>query len=115
MSDYPAVQKELERGTPPELLCATCPWDRLCVTPPSMTAQEVQKQIDDAEAKDRAKDPEMKGMPVGMLMTTLALAGRDKQAELCPVFALRLRGPDGRQVSDGIRGMMRIEFGEAKQ
>jgi hypothetical protein len=101
------AKKELEAGTPAELICATCPWDRLCVEPPSMSEQEVKRQIDEAAEADRARDPEQKSMPVGALMTALTLGGRDSAGKLCPVFALRLRGPDGRQLADGIRTQMR--------
>jgi hypothetical protein len=27
------AKKLLEAGTAPELICTTCPWDRLCVEP----------------------------------------------------------------------------------
>lgn len=106
MSDYTTVSKELERGTPAEVLCATCPWDRLCVTPPSMTREEIDRKLAEAESQDSEK-PTKDGMPVRMLMTAIALGGRDTAGQLCPVFALRLRGPDGRQVADGIRSLMR--------
>lgn len=101
------AKKELESGTPAELICAMCPWDRLCVQPPTMSSQEIDRQIKDAEAADEARDPERKGVPAGMLMTALVFAGKDSSGALCPVFALRLRGPDGRQASDGIRTLMR--------
>jgi hypothetical protein len=101
------AKKELANGTPAELICATCPWDRLCVMPPSMSSQEIERQIEDAKRKDEERDPEQKSMPVGMLMTALAYGGRDQTGTLCPVFALRLRGLDGRQVADSIRTTMR--------
>ncbi len=110
-NDYPTVQRELDKGTPAELLCATCPWDRLCVSPPSMTKQDVDRAIAEAEAKDKAKDPAESKMPVSMLLTVMTLGGRDTTGALCPVFALRLRGPDGRQVADGIRSLMRDGIG----
>lgn len=106
------AKKELEAGTPAELICATCPWDRLCVEPPAMSAQEIQAQIKVAEEKDNERDPLKTSMPAQTLMTIMALGGRDTSGRLCPVFALRLRGPDGRQVADGIRQQMRT-WGES--
>lgn len=107
MDDYKRVTEELAKGTAPELLCTTCPWDRLCVTPPAMSREEVDRKISEAEAKDRARDPLGTGLPAQMLMTAMAIGGRDQMGTLCPVFALRLRGPDGRTVADGVRGLMR--------
>jgi hypothetical protein len=104
---YLEVDNELARGIPPEVLCATCPWDRLCVRPPSMTKAEIERAVKDAEARDEARDPERKAMPAGMLLTAMTLGGRDRMGELCPVFALRLRTPEGRRIADSIRGVMR--------
>jgi hypothetical protein len=113
MSGYKDVEDELAAGTPAELLCATCPWDRLCVQPPQMTKQQVDRQLDKAKSEDEAQPDGRNKMPMATLMTTLMLAGKDKTGQLCPVFALRLRGPDGRQVADGIRSMMRANVGGA--
>lgn len=107
MADYTNVKKELEAGTPPELICAMCPWDRLCITPPTMSSVEVERLIKEAEQKDLEKDPQRSKMPMGMLMATIAFAGRDSQAQLCPVFASRLTGPDGRSIADTVREQMR--------
>ncbi len=104
---YENAKKELAAGTPAEVICTTCPWDRLCVQPPSMSSQDIERLTREAEAKDRESDPEGKKMPAGMLMTLIAFAGKDTAGQLCPVFALRLRGPDGRQVADSIRVTMR--------
>lgn len=105
MAEYDAVKKELAAGTPPELICATCPWDRLCVQPPTMTEADIQRVIAEAEAKDRAKDPTGRKMPTGMLLTTITFAGRDSAGPMCPVFTLRLRGD--RRVADSVRAVMR--------
>jgi hypothetical protein len=106
------AKQELERGTPPDVICATCPWDRLCVEPPAMSQQEYERHIDKAKREDQERnDGGEKSFPVGMLMTTLAFAGSVSSGRLCPVFALRLRGPDGRKVADGVRDIMRT-YGE---
>lgn len=101
------AKHELERGTPAEVICATCPWDRLCVEPPAMSTTEIERAMSEAQAKDSARDPAEQKMPVGTLLTAILYAGRDSSGSLCPVFALRLRGPDGRQVADSIRTTMR--------
>lgn len=103
MGSYDDVKKAMQAGTPPELICAACPWDRLCVQPPTMTAAEVEEKIKDAEAKDRARDPN--ATPAGMLMTVIAFAGKDSSGAMCPVFTMRLRSD--RTVADSLRSAMR--------
>jgi hypothetical protein len=81
MSDYQAVSKALESGADPAMLCATCPWDRTCLSPPGMSRAEVDAKIAEASTMDKkrfeeaqaaGKDP---GMPVGLLVTSLVYAG----------------------------------------
>jgi len=108
MSSYTSVKTELDRGTPPELLCATCPWDRLCIAPPPMTAAQITRAIKDAADPTKGLAGDDKQAQLAMAVITAAqLTGRDTQAEVCPVFALRLTGPDGRGIADGIREQMR--------
>jgi hypothetical protein len=114
MSDYEQVKKSMQAGTPPELICATCPWDRLCITPPTMTAAEVEQQLAQAKNEDAARKDQAgggKGFPVATLMMAMVVAGKDTAAQLCPVFALRLRGPEGRAIADSVRTQMQ-RFGE---
>lgn len=102
---HESAKKELAAGTPAEVICATCPWDRLCVEPPALTPEQVKQQIAEAEATDKTERPG--AMPMGALMTALVIGGRDTSGKMCPVFSLRLRGPDGRTIADGIRNTMR--------
>jgi hypothetical protein len=104
---YDDVKNAMAAGTPPELICATCPWDRLCVQPPTMTRAEIDRLVSDAEAKDKARDPN--AMPAGMLVTALTFAGKDTSGQLCPVFSLRLKSDRG--VADTIRSAMKT-YGE---
>jgi hypothetical protein len=106
MSDYGTVKEAMKAGTPPELICASCPWDRLCITPPSMTGADIERHLDKAKRDDEARDPNHKGLPTGQLLTALMFGGRDNQGALCPVFAVKLRSPDGRQVADTLRKLM---------
>lgn len=112
MSDYKRVQQALESGQEPHLICATCPWDRHCVLPPQMMRSEVEEANRKAreEEEQRAwaasllgKKPEF---PIGTLMTAVIYAGRDVQAECCPVFALRLRTSAGKVVADNLKSLM---------
>lgn len=112
MTDYHAVQKALSEGADPAMLCATCPWDRNCLTPPTMTRAEIDAQIAKATAEDeqrltkaRAEGKEA-GMPVGSLMTALVVGGRDTSAQICPVFAVRLKSSGGRRVADTLKATM---------
>jgi hypothetical protein len=112
VNDYRAVDDALNSGADPAMLCATCPWDRYCVTPPTMTRAEVEKQIAEAKREDEEEAAASRaagrdaGMPVGMLLSALALGGRDKTALICPVFALRLRSSGGRQIVDRLKERM---------
>lgn len=112
MSDYRAVQEALAKGTDPAMLCATCPWDRYCVTAPAMTARQVEQHIAEARAKDDADAAEKRargedaGLPVGSLLTVLAIGGRDLTAQVCPVLSVRLRSSDGRKIADAIKSQM---------
>ena len=55
MSSYEQVTKELAKGTEPAVLCATCPWDRNCVNPPSVSTADVEKAVEGAAAQDELK------------------------------------------------------------
>lgn len=112
MNDYQRVAEALKEGAEPSMLCMTCPWDRYCITPPSMTSAEVKTKVGEARRTDAEKAQEARakgqepGLPAGALMTILALGGRDKQAEICPVMALKLRTADGRGVVDALKEHM---------
>ena len=111
-TDYQAVQKALGDGADPAMLCATCPWDRNCFSPPTMTAADVEQQIAQAAAKDLAEAERARTlgkeaqMPVASLMTMLIYAGKDTSAQVCPVFGLRLRSSDGREIADTFKALM---------
>ena len=100
---HEAAKKEIAAGTPLEVICATCPWDRLCVHPPTMTTQQVDQRIEQtASVVDGRSDRER---AAALIVAASVFGGKDMVGAVCPVLALRLR--DDRQVSDGIRGMMR--------
>lgn len=111
-TDYQPVQKALADGADPAMLCATCPWDRNCFSPPTMTSADVEQQIKEAAAKDRAESEQARmlgqqpQMPAGTLLTALMYAGKDTSAEVCPVFALRLRSSGGRKIADTFKALM---------
>jgi hypothetical protein len=112
MSDYSAVQNALEGGASPAMLCTTCPWDRNCVSPPTMTKAEIDAHIAKATREDEQRSAQaalMGGepqLPMGSLMTALVYGGRDTSGQLCPVFALRLRSGNGRRIADSVRSAM---------
>lgn len=94
------------------MLCATCPWDRNCITPPTMTSAEVETRIAEMAAKDEERfaaarvagtDP---GMPTATLVAAMVLGGKDTAAQVCPVFALRLKSSSGRKMADEFRNIM---------
>lgn len=106
--NYQKVADALKDGADPAMLCMTCPWDRFCITPPSMSREEIDRQIEEAGRKDDEKGAQDggKSMPVATLMTALMFAGRDTQAQLCPVLAMRLKLPEGRTVVDLVKKQM---------
>lgn len=112
MNDYKQVQEALKNGVAPEHLCMTCPWDRFCITPPEMTADEVEAKIEKAKADDETRElaarerGEKGGLPVGMLLTALTVSGRDTSSKVCPVLAMTLRTSDGRAVVDLLKAHM---------
>jgi hypothetical protein len=107
MTDYAPVTKALAEGADPAMLCATCPWDRNCVNPPAMTSGEVERQINEAVAKDEAAVRADPGKaPMGSLLTALVYAGKDTALQACPVLGVRLRSADGRRVADMVRSAM---------
>jgi hypothetical protein len=112
MNDYPQVQQALATGADPAMLCATCPWDRNCVTPPTMTSGEIEAQLKQAAQEDQqraaaaAAAGQQTGIPHGVLLTMLSVGGRDTMGLLCPVFALRLRSAAGRGMADQVKAIM---------
>jgi len=112
VNDYENVTKALATGADPVMLCTTCPWDRYCITPPKMSAADVETKIREAQQEDERAEASTLGggqnaqFPVRSLMTALVFAGRDKAAELCPVFTLRLRSSAGRTVADLLKAHM---------
>ncbi|MCU1590055.1 MAG: hypothetical protein JWP11_1311 [Frankiales bacterium] len=112
MNDYAKVQQALAAGAAPAMLCATCPWDRFCLTPPTMTSDEVRAAIDKASAEDERKAHAAEvagktpGMPIGMLLTAVTVSGRDTSSTCCPVFSLRLRTSRGREAVDMVKNAM---------
>lgn len=112
MLDYEPVAKALAEGADPAMLCATCPWDRNCVNPPSMTRGEIDRQMKDAAAKDEATMAAARlagqevPLPAPTLLTAVAIGGKDTALQACPVLGLRLRSADGRRLADQIRSLM---------
>lgn len=110
---YQQVTDALKTGADPAMLCMTCPWDRFCISPPSMTAAEVEARMEEAKREDEHKAATARaagkdvGMPVAVLVTAMAVGGRDTAAQVCPVLAMRLRLPEGREIVDLIRSHMR--------
>lgn len=112
MSDYSTVKQVLAGGAPAAMLCATCPWDRSCVSPPTMTSAQVDAEIEKATATDlQRQDAAIAAggtapMPTVTLVMAAVYAGKDTSAQVCPVFALRLRSGSGRGIADSIRATM---------
>ena len=103
MADYRQVSEALAAGADPHMLCETCPWDRNCINPPSMTAAEVAEKTAPPIAKEGEKAD---GVLMAGLIASLAFAGKDTAAQVCPVFAVALRTSEGRQINEEMRSRM---------
>jgi len=115
VSDYEAVRKALAEGSPAVMLCATCPWDRTCLTPPTMTRAQIDAEMEKAKEKDdihiagvrrRGAEPSVQEAAGNVLMAAVMFGGRDTSASICPVLALRLRSSGGREIADGLKVTM---------
>jgi hypothetical protein len=107
--DYTAVSKALESGADPSMICQTCPWDRNCVNPPTMTRAEVDAKCAPPTDGRSINDQElMKG-----LVSVALFAGKDTAAQVCPVFALCLRSSEGRRIVDLLKERMAAVWDDA--
>lgn len=112
MTDYSKVADALKEGASPEMLCMTCPWDRFCITPPSMTSDDIDRALDEAKARDleTAEKAKAEGkevpLPISGLLVAITTGGRDTSCQVCPVFALRLRDTTGGAIVQRIRQEM---------
>lgn len=87
-----------------QLSCSTCPWNRNCVSPPTMTEEEVNKEIGIDEKPDvSSKEAAEQSLFTGMFKA-MVYAGKDKEAPVCPVFARALR--EGPEISQKIKEIM---------
>jgi len=103
MINTEAIKKSLAEGADPSFICMTCPWDRLCLTPPTMTAGDIEDQINKMTKKTEEKGQD--GLMTSV-MATLMFSGKDTTSTLCPVFVNRLHSSDGRKIADALRDMM---------
>jgi hypothetical protein len=114
---FDQVRRALDSGADPDMLCMTCPWDRFCVTPPTMTRSEIDTQIEEAQQRDNAARRSAEaagdkpGLPAQTLLAAVTLGGRDTAAPVCPVLAMRLRLPEGRAIVDLVKGHMQRRDG----
>lgn len=106
MSTYTDVTQALDRGVEPKELCSTCPWDRHCVNPPTVSRAEVEAKTAppaglDAEDAGQATKALVRG-----LLDLVIYVGKDRQLEACPVLAAELAGPGGCALHDAVRTHM---------
>jgi hypothetical protein len=77
-----------------------------------MTRAEVDAKIKEAQHEDNDRRVAAQasggdlGFPVTTLLTALSVGGRDTAASVCPVFAMRLRLPEGRHIVDLVKTHM---------
>jgi hypothetical protein len=69
-----------------------------------MSQGEYQAQMRDSLREDAGEDKSARAF--GALMLASVLGGQVTSGPMCPVFAQRLGGPDGRKIADAIRAVM---------
>lgn len=112
MSDFKNVSEALANGVEPSLICSTCPWDRFCIAPPEMSAQDIEREMQKSTAQDKELIEQAKAngsapaFPILGIMSALTTAGRDVLGPMCPVFSVRLKSSSGRSLVDLIRSTM---------
>lgn len=104
---YKAVRDAMAAGTPLDLICVACPWDRLCVRPPEMTQDDVRRHTADMEREAAAAGATGPGLITAKLAAIAIYGGRDTMGSMCPAFAARMQTGEGRRVADAIRAVMR--------
>lgn len=109
------VKKALADGAEPDMLCMTCPWDRFCITPPTMTRAEIDAQLAEAKRQDQERRAQPGGdqFPVATLMAAVTIGDRDTMSAICPVLAMRLRLSDGRGIVDALKSTMQARGNSA--
>ena len=87
-----------------QIECTTCPWNKNCIEPPTMTEDEVKAKMEEAGPKQGMDREEgEKSMMSGML-TAMFFGGKDTEAKVCPVFANALRKSP--ELSEKIKAIM---------
>jgi hypothetical protein len=99
------VADALAAGADPKMLCQTCPWTRACVTLPEMTKADVDQHISEVTDHHVEKDPA--SALIRTIMGVAIFGGRQNDAKVCPVFALRLKSSEGRSIAESVRTQMR--------
>ena len=95
-------------GVEQQLSCRTCQWNKLCIEPPTMTAEEVYKKIHDEDPMQELKpDDDVKkvdGSLMSEMLNAMFYSGKDTECHVCPVFAAKLM--ESPELSNKIRQFM---------
>ncbi len=84
--------------------CASCPWDKLCIRPPSMTEAEVKEKME-RERPSNPNDPKAEdGALLGSMLSAIFFAGKDRECIACTAFITKLR--ENPELSNRIRAIM---------
>ena len=84
-------------------MAASAPFPAMRTTTPLSSPNQKRSAWSHNMARMMGRD---EGMPTGSLLTALMFAGKDTSAQVCPVFALRLRSSGGRKIADTFKGLM---------
>lgn len=85
--------------------CSTCPWNKLCIQPPSMTRAEIDNKVNSSLGKMNSDKEDKEGGAIGAMMTAVMLGGRDRECFACEVFVDKLR--ESPELSNKIKELMK--------
>ena len=85
--------------------CASCTWDKFCLSPPTMTSEEVESRTKPKPPAERAVEgEEKKDSLLGDMLNIMMFSGKDTECRACPQLISRLR--EGPELSNYIKSFM---------
>ncbi len=123
INDYDKVAEALADGTPPELICGTCPWTRSCIEPPEMNQADLEQMLEagvigmathssmgeileDMPEDLKAQLGDQAPTEVAQMVGRVMFGHKVNSAKVCPVLAQTLRESAGAEVATAIKNLM---------
>ncbi len=84
--------------------CPTCPWNKNCIEPPTMTKEEVDAKVKEARPTPEMSGEQKEGVILSGMLSVMFFGGKDTESQVCPIFANVLR--DSPELSQKIKALM---------